>query len=114
MTQNIVEIDLDEIKGLDPEEIDSSVNYYAPFCLVGIDNTAKKEIQMFFTFERLLEIAALMKPYVDSHEAELKMEEEMEEEMEKEMDVDDDYMHPTGKDCEDCPENDTCLNKEVN
>lgn len=80
--QEIVEIEIDKVIGLDEEEKDDSVGYYQPFCIIG--ESEGKRIQIYLNWERLIDLAKLLKPYLESHEAEIKMDEEMYEEYKRE------------------------------
>lgn len=73
---NIIEIDLDKIIGLDEEERDSSVNFYEPFYIVGEENG--KQVQIYLDWDTLITLALKIKPYLESYEAQNKIDEEME------------------------------------
>lgn len=78
----IIEFDVDKIVGLDEEEKDSSVNYYVPFCL-GFQNEKGEKCQLFLDYDKLIDLAILLKPYLESYEEQTKADEEMHKEWEK-------------------------------
>ena len=67
MKKTIIEIDIKKIIGLDNEEKDNSVNYYVPFCILA-ENLTKEQVQIFLDYEDLINLAKLLKPYLDTYE----------------------------------------------
>lgn len=76
--EEIKEIEIERVIGLDEDEEDKSVGYYQPFCLVVEEDG--KQAHIYMDFDKLLDIAKLLKPYLESSEANTKMEEEWAEE----------------------------------
>jgi hypothetical protein len=77
------DIDIENVVGIDNEEIDRSVNYYQPFCIILKDNK-NKNVQLYLNHETLIDLARLLKPYLDNEEAEIKADAEMYQEWLKE------------------------------
>jgi len=75
----IIEIDVSKIIGIDDEEVDDSVGYYQPFCIVG-ENEDKEQIQLFLNYDTLITLCLKLKPYLDDCEAREKMDNELYEE----------------------------------
>jgi hypothetical protein len=76
--EEIREVEVDKVIGLEEEEEDRSVGHYVPFCLVLEENG--KQVQVWLDYDRLIEVANLIKPYLEDFESREKMEAEWDNE----------------------------------
>lgn len=55
------------------------MNYYTPFC-IAFENDNKEEVQLFLDYDRLLDLANLLKPFLDEEKSKEEADKQMSEE----------------------------------
>ena len=74
--EEFYEFNIDGIVGLDEAISEPDVNYYEDWCICLKDNATQKQVQLSMDYDRLIDLAKLLKPYLDGYEAQMEVDKE--------------------------------------